>query len=248
MFGGHCNTLFITKCLLRQSPLTYVLGTMCLGIGVFGWMFMISEAPLDRVINDGPIHTFENSCWAAICTMTTVGFGDVYPRTPMGRATAFLCALFGIAIVSLMVVTFNSILTMDSPESQSYTILKKLKVRQLIKDVAVKLLITINRKHSTDENSEYLRYSKIKQLIDRFRSLRRRYKVICEPNVIDEFNKSFNGVLCHITDVKDMIIDQNEWYEEMFYTHPVAEEETLETSQTQSKSPNPESFEPSISK
>ena len=29
--------------------------------------------------------------------------------------------------------------------------------------------------------------------------------------------KGFDGIAGHLTDIKDMVIDQNEWYEEMFY-------------------------------
>jgi hypothetical protein len=217
MFGGKCNTLFITKCLLKQKPFTYVFGTMLLSIGVFGWMLMIAEAPLDRILNDGPSHSFQNACWVAICTMTTVGYGDVYPRTELGRLTAFGCALFGVVIVSLLVVTFNQILTMDSPESQSYTVLKRLHIKDLIKNSAIRLLVTINRKGGTDIDSQFKRFSKIKTNIDQFRSLRRAYKQVNEPNMIDELGKSFNSLIGHVTDVKDMIIDQNEWYEEIFY-------------------------------
>jgi hypothetical protein len=217
MFGGKCNSLFITKCLLKQKPFTYVFGSMVLSIGVFGWMLMIAEAPLDRILNDGPSHSFQNACWVAICTMTTVGYGDVYPRTELGRLTAFGCALFGVVIVSLLVVTFNQILTMDSPESQSYTVLKRLHIKDLIKNSAIRLLVTINRKGGTDIDAQFKRFSKIKTHIDEFRSLRRAYRHVSEPNIIDELGKSFTSIIGHVTDVKDMIIDQNEWYEEIFY-------------------------------
>jgi hypothetical protein len=262
MFGGKCNTLFITKCLLKQKPFTYVFGTMLLSIGVFGWMLMIAEAPLDRILNDGPKHSFQNACWVAICTMTTVGYGDVYPRTELGRLTAFGCALFGVIVISLLVVTFNQILTMDSPESQSYTVLKRLHIKDLIKNSAIRILVTINRKGGTDMNAQFERFSKIKQHIDEFRSLRRAYKQVAEPNIIDELGKSFSSVIGHVTDVKDMIIDQNEWYEEIFYgdedsngsqsdgseIHSIGlstqTEDVLENMQMVGKSMNPSKFAP----
>ena len=71
---------------------------------------------------------------------------------------------------------------MDGTESSSYTVLQKLQVRDLIKKVASKLLVTINRRHSKDVYSEFNRYAKIKQLIELFRDLRRKYKTILEPN------------------------------------------------------------------
>ncbi len=39
--------------------------------------------------------------WWAIVTLTTVGYGDVYPETPLGRVAAGLVALAGIGIVAM---------------------------------------------------------------------------------------------------------------------------------------------------
>lgn len=88
--------------------------------------------------------------------------------------------------MSLLVVTFNSILSMDSPESSSYTVIKKLNIREMIKKTALQLLITINKKHSKDVNSEFIRFSKIKMLIENFRALRRMYQNVTEPNMLDD--------------------------------------------------------------
>jgi voltage-gated potassium channel len=39
--------------------------------------------------------------WWAIVTLTTVGYGDVYPETPWGRVAAGLVAVAGIGIVAM---------------------------------------------------------------------------------------------------------------------------------------------------
>ena len=39
--------------------------------------------------------------WWAVVTLTTVGYGDVYPETPLGRIAAALIALAGIGIVAM---------------------------------------------------------------------------------------------------------------------------------------------------
>ena len=39
--------------------------------------------------------------WWAVVTLTTVGYGDVYPVTPLGRVAAALVALAGIGIVAM---------------------------------------------------------------------------------------------------------------------------------------------------
>jgi len=46
--------------------------------------------------------------WWAIATLTTVGYGDVYPVTPLGRAFASVIALAGIGVVALPAGVFAS--------------------------------------------------------------------------------------------------------------------------------------------
>jgi voltage-gated potassium channel len=43
------------------------------------------------------------SMWWAIITLTTVGYGDVYPVTPLGKIVASITALFGLVMLALPV-------------------------------------------------------------------------------------------------------------------------------------------------
>jgi voltage-gated potassium channel len=51
---------------------------------------------------DGPIQTFPDALWWAAATVTTVGYGDVFPKTPAGRGIAFLLMLVGISVFGLL--------------------------------------------------------------------------------------------------------------------------------------------------
>ena len=39
--------------------------------------------------------------WWAMATLTTVGYGDVYPITPVGKVLASLIAVMGIGVVAM---------------------------------------------------------------------------------------------------------------------------------------------------
>lgn len=63
--------------------------------------------------------------WWAIATLTTVGYGDVYPITPIGRLFASVIALAGIGVVALPAGVFASAFSDELRERE----IKKLKER-----------------------------------------------------------------------------------------------------------------------
>jgi potassium intermediate/small conductance calcium-activated channel subfamily N protein 2 len=91
----------------------------------------ICESPLAR--NDSTSNNFSlysNCMWNIIITMTTVGYGDFYARTDLGRFTIFIVCIFGIFVLSMMMVTLMSSLTTTSLEGKAITVLQRLEVRQ----------------------------------------------------------------------------------------------------------------------
>ncbi len=54
-----------------------------------------------------------SALWFAAVTMTTVGYGDKTPQTPLGRFLAFLWMFFGILLVSAFTGAFASSLTVS---------------------------------------------------------------------------------------------------------------------------------------
>lgn len=58
--------------------------------------------------------------------MTTVGYGDYFPRTTIGRVIDIVLVVWGIFIVSLMVVVLTNALNMDPNESRALIVLNRL--------------------------------------------------------------------------------------------------------------------------
>lgn len=51
--------------------------------------------------------------WLIMITMMTVGFGDYYPKTHIGRGISIVACFWGVFIVSMMVVTLTNATTLS---------------------------------------------------------------------------------------------------------------------------------------
>jgi voltage-gated potassium channel len=70
-------------------------------------MFIAALAELDaeRGHTGANIHTFGQAIWWAGVTITTVGYGDYFPVTPVGQAVAFGLMIVGISLLGLVTAT-----------------------------------------------------------------------------------------------------------------------------------------------
>lgn len=68
-----------------------------------------------------------NSMWCIFATMTTIGYGDYYPRTLYGRILDTLIAVWGSFILSLIIRVLTSLINLESSENKALNILRRLK-------------------------------------------------------------------------------------------------------------------------
>lgn len=63
----------------------------------------------ERVNPVSGFHSFGDALWWSIVTVATVGYGDIVPRTDMGRIFASLSILSGVVLISLFTATISSV-------------------------------------------------------------------------------------------------------------------------------------------
>ncbi len=68
---------------------------------------------------DSPINTAEEALWWAIVTVTTVGYGDYYPITTLGRIVAVLLMVCGVGLFGSFAAYVSSLFVEDQEESES---------------------------------------------------------------------------------------------------------------------------------
>lgn len=55
-----------------------------------------------------PFRDLGSSMYWAVVTMTTLGYGDLYPSTPLGRVVGSFCVIYGIVLISLPITVVNN--------------------------------------------------------------------------------------------------------------------------------------------
>ena len=72
--------------------------------------------------------------------MTTVGYGDIYPKTTMGRIVGVVIALWGLFLVSIFTVTLSNLFTFSQGEKKAYDLGERLNLKDELKVCAANVL------------------------------------------------------------------------------------------------------------
>jgi hypothetical protein len=144
---NECNTLggisFAIKAELKERPYTVVGVLMVFSIIIFGYALRNVEVAF---MQNKPMLKYQdwtsvwNGFWCIIITILTVGYGDFYPQTNIGRIITMLACLWGTFLISLMVVSLTVSVEFTSQEQKAYDEIKR---GELYKDLKTKALTLI---------------------------------------------------------------------------------------------------------
>lgn len=125
---------------MSKYPALTVISTLVISIFVLSYILRIAEKPFFIVYKGWTNYNPINSIYMVIVTMTTVGFGDYVPYTTIGKIVTMITALWGAFIISLLIVSVNTIFTLSPKQKVAYT--KLIRVRS-----AAKCIISAMRYH-----------------------------------------------------------------------------------------------------
>ena len=72
--------------------------------------------------------------------MTTVGYGDYFPKTHLGRFVGIIVCFWGVLVVSLFVVTITNMIMLEVTEDKTYSLLNRLRYKERLKVQATRVL------------------------------------------------------------------------------------------------------------
>ena len=75
---------------------------------------------------ENPFNYVINNFWYLLITMGTIGYGDITPKTVIGRIIGVIVCLVGVVVLSLIVVTLTIFTYLDSDELVAYNSIKNL--------------------------------------------------------------------------------------------------------------------------
>ena len=85
----------------------------------------ILEAPLSEASGQD-FTSMQNAMWNTIITLTSAGYGELYPKSFYGRIVGMAICFWGVLIISFFVVTVTSVLEFNPNEQKSFDLLLKL--------------------------------------------------------------------------------------------------------------------------
>jgi hypothetical protein len=182
---NECNTLggisFAIKAELKERPYTVVGVLMFFSIMIFGYALRNVEVAFMQnksMMQYQDWTSVWNGFWCIIITILTVGYGDFYPQTNLGRIIAMLACLWGTFLISLMVVSLTVSVEFTNQEQKAYDEIKRGELYNNLKTKALTLIKLAVMLKDFPENREDIKDQEV------------RVKYI---NVLDKFKYKLNS-------------------------------------------------------
>ncbi len=160
------------------------------------WMVLISAILMSLFVLSYLVRIFEKhvdeefwnmstAMWLVLITMTTVGYGDFYPQSHMGRFVGILLAFWGAFVTSLFVVSMNNMFDFSTPEAKSYNLLQRLLTKEQMRlhaadMVRAKYKIKIKRSQENGSTLQDEAYwdRNYREHVTQFRTVQKAYRNI----------------------------------------------------------------------
>lgn len=131
--GRYSKSIKIIKSVLRETRPQ-------LAITIFAtWILLVLSSTLmfyaENNAQPDKFSSIGDSLWWAIATLTTVGYGDVYPITPIGKILSAIIALIGIGFIALPTGILSSAFIENAQKKESFKCQKCANCRQELENI-----------------------------------------------------------------------------------------------------------------
>jgi voltage-gated potassium channel len=99
-------TMLAARAVQAERRLTS--GTVFRSVGLITVLVIVVGGAAESFVDAEDFPTIWDGIWWSVVTVTTVGYGDVYPRTVDGRIIAMIVMFVGIGFLSVLTATIAS--------------------------------------------------------------------------------------------------------------------------------------------
>jgi len=186
--------LFILKNQISKSPIKMT--SIILFTSAFISAYCIRTC--ERPIND-EFSYYWNALWLSLVTMTTVGYGDIYPETHCGRFFSMLSCFVAMVVLGIWVYAVHTKLTFSVNEDKFMSLMEEAQNRHKMETMAARLVQTWWKSHrnkhihtSNNKLSKFNTQKKCMKILREWRTLRRIHAITnmnSEYTMIELFHK-----------------------------------------------------------
>lgn len=217
---------FVFRCIMQEYPFQLIMTLLLVGIAVFGYALRIAETPVSLKDKALDLTGYFDCCWCSMITMTTVGFGDYYPRSTLGRFVMFFNTIYGMIVTSLMVNFVSGKLSLSPVELKAFTLINRLTVVKLIKKKSAEMIAKIGKFYSLKKKEEAVeeRNRILNSLITKsseLKELKSEYDSIQDNNIEEDAERSFALVALEIEEMTNLMKKIKESFKKYHDSHKV---------------------------
>lgn len=136
------SSSFAFKAIQRDHPFITLLLIFIITCSCFGFSLRIFERHYweTKQYKQQDWSYIWNSLWCIFVSITTVGYGDFYPKTHFGRAVLVLSNLVGVYFISMTMYFMTRESILNENEYKAYKLITRLKLREEIKELQANIV------------------------------------------------------------------------------------------------------------
>ena len=189
--GKFAGTSWAIKSLMNDDPIKVTMAMMLSGLFIGSFCFRVFERPLEADSGQD-FSDYGNCMWLVLVTMTTVGYGDFYPSTLPGRIIGLVICIWGVLVISIMVITVNNTLKLEKDEEKALALYKRLDLREDLRNTAGAMLFCalrykrVLRLFPGDSRVKNIAFCKFQRSVRAFQEVKMRKKVMYKLNSAED--------------------------------------------------------------